>query len=56
MINITGESIRLTQAQMMDAYYDGEKEEEQSRKEGTEYDELLSFALSERFSIGLGKL
>ena len=38
------------------SYYDGEKEEEQSRKEGTEYDELLSFALSERFSIGLGKL
>ena len=38
------------------SYDDGEKEEEQSRKEGTEYDELLSFALSERFSIGLGKL
>jgi len=25
MINVTGELIRLTQAQMMDAYYDGEK-------------------------------
>ena len=38
------------------SYDDGDKEEEKSRKEGTEYDELLSFALSERFSIGLGKL